>query len=226
MTFEAVGSHMCNFRTSSFFQCVCPAIWVWIRLNWLYLQYNLLHSKVIFEPSDSLLFPLHSFALFLFTHLTVYCWSFTYDGCGECLFFLSPVLVAPMGSRLRERIKEESKPSSLCSYYPLSSAIAAPAHTSHSPFCVLAFHFILWPFPMLLFFGKHKASYIMHLFILLWNPFLLFLFRRTLLWLTKNIVDLKKVKQDLKKDFQRTQERLRFTLAATFTRHFHTCSTM
>lgn len=39
-----------------------------------------------------------------------------------------PVLIALVRSELRERIKEGFEPSSLCSYYPLSSDIAAPAH--------------------------------------------------------------------------------------------------
>lgn len=43
-----------------------------------------------------------------------------------------PVLIALVGSELRERIIEGFEPSSLCSYYPLSSAIAAPAH----PMCL------------------------------------------------------------------------------------------
>lgn len=44
-----------------------------------------------------------------------------------------PVLIALVGSELREGIIEGFEPSSLCSYYPLSSAIAAPAH----PMCLL-----------------------------------------------------------------------------------------
>ena len=76
---------------------------------------------------STLLFFFHISALPPFTPLTL-CLISALDGCrGCCPPF--PVLIALVGSELRERIKEGFKPSSLCSYYPLSSAIAAPAHS-------------------------------------------------------------------------------------------------
>lgn len=62
-----------------------------------------------------------------------------------------PIPIAPVRSELRERIKEGFEPSSLCSYYPLSSEITSPAHPTclfwHSPQPLPISHAIIFLHP-------------------------------------------------------------------------------
>lgn len=77
----------------------------------------------------------------LYLTLSLWCGSFLLSGSAPSLVSALIVLV---GSELRERIMEGFEPSSFCSRYPLSSAIAAPAHPSHF-LCYSATPLLLWP---------------------------------------------------------------------------------
>lgn len=118
---QMTGSHMCKLLSYfSFsmnpFRHMC--------LNWLCLQFrsslrSLFNVHLIYSLFLSLLCPCLPLR---------WCASFLRQGS---LPSLSAVLILPAGSELRAGIIEGFEPSSFCSYYPLSSAISAPAHPSH-----------------------------------------------------------------------------------------------
>lgn len=114
--------HTCKLLSYFSFQWILPDIQAWTDCVFK-----------SFRSSQRSLFNIHLIYSFFLSLLClclplIWCASFLLQGSLPSLF---TVLILPVGSELRERIIEGFEPSSFCSYYPLSSAISAPAHPSN-----------------------------------------------------------------------------------------------